>query len=91
MGGCTATPFIEALTASAPQEIKATIISSLHLNELVVVTQKLDRPNIYLFMCRSVGLKIISYAARQLYCLITLFASLFMQRDLGQLFNCYCE
>ena len=53
----TTAPFM-ALTASAPPEIEATIISSLHLREPIVVTCPLDRPNIYLSTCKSVGLKV---------------------------------
>ena len=37
-----------ALTASAPPEIEATIVSSLHLNGPVFVRCDLNRPNIYL-------------------------------------------
>ena len=80
MRALTTAPFM-ALTASAPPEIEAAIISSLPLREPIVVTCPLDRPNIYLFMCRSVGLKIISYAATVL--LITLFASLFFAERSG--------
>lgn len=43
----TSAPFM-ALTASAPPHIEAHVSSSLHLNIPVVVTQLLDRPNIYL-------------------------------------------
>ena len=35
-----------ALTASAPPHIEAQICSSLHLRELDVVSEPLDRPNI---------------------------------------------
>ena len=64
----TNAPFM-ALTASAPPEIETTIISSLHLKESVVVTRQLDRPNIYLSVCKSVGLKVSSNAIGQLSCL----------------------
>ena len=74
-----------ALTAPAPPEIETTIISSLHLKEPVVVTQQLDRPNIYVFVhmqeCGIEGKFICRWAAE----LLVMFASLFMQRDLGQL------
>ena len=43
----TAAPFM-ALTASAPPEIEATIVSSLHLNRPVFVRCDLYRPNIFL-------------------------------------------
>jgi superfamily II DNA helicase RecQ len=39
-------PFM-ALTASAPPEVEATIVSSLQLNNPVIVHCDLDRPNIY--------------------------------------------
>ena len=42
----TDVPFM-ALTASAPPEVEAAIISSLQLNNPVVVHCDLDRPNIY--------------------------------------------
>ena len=42
----TNVPFM-ALTASAPDEVEATIISSLQLNSPVIVHCDLDRPNIY--------------------------------------------
>ena len=58
-----------ALKASAPPEIETTIISSLHLKEPVVVTRQFDRPNIYLSVCKSAGLKVSSYAVGQLSCL----------------------
>ena len=58
-----------ALKASAPPEIETTIISSLHLKEPVVVTRQFDRPNIYLSVCKSAGLKVSSYAVGQLCCL----------------------
>ena len=49
MGGVRAltdVPFM-ALTASAPPEVEATIISSLQLNNPLIVHRDLDRPNIY--------------------------------------------
>ena len=80
-----------ALTASAPPEIEATIISSLHLREPIVVTRQLDRPNIYLSTCKSVGLKVNLYTVQQLCHLLKVFASLFMQRDLGQLADLFAS
>ena len=68
-GPCMTTAPFMALTASAPPEIEVTIISSLHLKEPVAVTWQLDRPNIYLSICKSVGLKVSSYAVGQLCCL----------------------
>ena len=87
LGGLRAltTAPIVALTASAPPEIEATIISSLYLREPIVVTRQLDRPNIYISTCKSVGLKVNLYTVQQLCHLLKVFASLFMQRDLGQL------
>ena len=55
MGGVRAlvdVPFM-ALTASAPPEIEATIVSSLQLNNPVIVHCDLDRPNIY-FSCSPI-------------------------------------
>ena len=53
----TKAPFM-ALTASAPPDVEAVILSSLHLHEPVLVSQPLDRANIYLSASRSVGLKV---------------------------------
>ena len=55
MGGVRAlvdVPFM-ALTASAPPEVEATIISSLQLSNPVIVHCHLDRPNIY-FSCSPI-------------------------------------
>ena len=85
MRALTTAPFM-ALTASAPPEIEAAIISSLHLREPIVVTRPLDRPNIYLSTCKSVGLKVKKFVhSSAVVSLVKVFASLFMQRDLGQL------
>ena len=43
----TSVPFM-ALTALAPPDIQATIVTSLQLNNPVYVNGKLDRPNIYM-------------------------------------------
>ena len=43
----TSVPFM-ALTASAPPDVRATIIRSLHLNNPVYAEGSLDRPNIYM-------------------------------------------
>ena len=43
----TSVPFM-ALTASAPPEVRATIIKLLHLSNPVYVEGSLDRPNIYM-------------------------------------------
>jgi superfamily II DNA helicase RecQ len=47
-----------ALTATAPPGIKATICASLGLKEPVVVSQTLDRPNIYLSIRESKGINV---------------------------------
>ena len=55
-----------ALTATAPYDIQSCICSSLGLSEPVLILHTLDRPNIYLSVCKSKGLpvsKIIFYNA----------------------------
>ena len=49
---------IMALTATAPEAMKASICSSLGLTEPVVISQTLDRPNIYFSTCKSKGLNV---------------------------------
>lgn len=53
----TDAPFM-ALTATAPQDIKSTICKSLCLKEPAMVSQTLDRPNIYLSASKSKGLNV---------------------------------
>ena len=50
----TDAPFV-ALTATAPQDIKAAISKFLLLKEPAMVYQTLDRPNIYLSANKSKG------------------------------------
>ena len=47
-----------ALTASAPLEVEAEIISSLFLNNPVKVYRPLDRPNIFLSSAKSFSLSV---------------------------------
>ena len=47
-----------ALTASAPADVEATILSSLHMCDPVVVNKPLDRPNIFLSASKAMGLKV---------------------------------
>ena len=47
-----------ALTASAPADVEAVIQSSLHMHEPVVVSQSLDRANIYMSASVSKGMKV---------------------------------
>ena len=47
-----------ALTATAPYDIQSCICSSLGLSEPVLVLCTLDRPNIYLFVCKSKGVPV---------------------------------
>lgn len=73
-----------ALTALALPEIEATVIDSLHLREPIVVTRQLDRRNIYLSTCKSVGLKVNLYTVQQLcHLLVHVLASLFMRETWG--------
>ena len=53
----TEVPII-ALTATAPQEIKSSICASLGLSEPAVISQTLDRPNIFLSLSKSKGLNV---------------------------------
>ena len=48
----TKVPFME-LTVTAPADVEATILSSLHMCDPVVVNKHLDRPNIF---CQQVKL-----------------------------------
>ena len=51
----TEAPII-ALTATAPEEIKSSVCDSLGLFEPAVISQTLDRPNIFFSASRSKGL-----------------------------------
>lgn len=53
----TSVPFI-ALTASAPPDVRATIVRSLHLNDPVYVEGSLDRPNIYMTVSTIKGVNV---------------------------------
>ena len=53
----TNAPFM-ALTASAPPNIESQICRSLYLHKPVVVSQPLDRYNIYFSASKSVGVKV---------------------------------
>ena len=53
----TEAPII-ALTATAPEEIKSSICDSLGLFEPAVISQTLDRPNIFFSASRSKGLNV---------------------------------
>ena len=58
----TCVPFM-ALTASAPPDVRSTIVSSLHLNNPVYVEGSLDRPNIYMSVStiKGVNVSVVRY------------------------------
>ena len=47
-----------ALTASAPPEVEAEIVSSLYLNNPAKIYRPLDRPNIFLSSAKSSSLSV---------------------------------
>ena len=53
----TDAPFM-ALTASAPADVQSKIIESLHLKEPVIVSNSLDRSNIFLSACPIKSVKV---------------------------------
>ncbi len=60
----TTAPFV-ALTATAPPEVEAELLTSLELNDPAIVKHPLDRPNIYLSVVK-VSLA-VSFLAVQLF------------------------
>ena len=50
-------PFM-ALTASAPPDVEEIIHSSLHLSDAVVISQPLNRSNIFLSSSKHLGVKV---------------------------------
>lgn len=94
MGGLRAltdVPFM-ALTASAPPEVEATIISSLQLNNPVIVHCDLDRPNIY-FSSSPIKTLNVSFSIK-IECLLRSILTLERFRWFGQVskydFICKC-
>ena len=56
----TNAPFM-ALTATAPPNVEAALMNSLHMSNAVIMRQPLDRPNIYLSASRGFGIKVSIY------------------------------
>ena len=70
-----------AVTASAPPEVEAVILTSLHMHNPMIVKQRLDRPNIFLSASKSVGIKVRTWN----FLTAVVMHSIYDQRDFGAL------